>query len=106
MNNSNKTNLKAAIIKTVTEYNSYYEVLSQVIKQYFEDNFAVDWQYFHGWEFSNNGANIVIHYSYEEFGSNTETYMETSYDTVSLDEILEYAQSSQKESLKNIVELK
>lgn len=94
--------LKAAIIKTVTAYNSIHEVLTQVIKQYFEDNFAVDWQYFHGWEFSNNGANIVIHYSYEEFYDNTETCMESSYDTVPLDEILEYAQSSQKESIKNI----
>lgn len=98
--------LKDSIIKTVTAYNRYYDVLPQVIKQYFEDNFAVDWQYFRGWEFSNNGEKIVIHYSYEEFGSNTETYMETSYDTVTLDAILEYAQSSQKESLKNMKQLR
>ena len=92
MNNSNKTNLTAAIIKAVTEYNSYVKALSPVIKQYFEEN-DEGWKCFNGWGFSNNGETIVIHYSYEEFCNNTETCMETSYDIVPLDEILDYTQA-------------
>ena len=83
-------NLKSDIIKTVTSYNNYYEMLSSVIKQYFEENDG-GWKFFNGWKFSNDGENIIIHYSYEEFGNNTETYMETSDDIVPLDEILEYS---------------
>ena len=93
---------KATIIKIVTDYNSYIEMLSPVIERYFEDNFY-DWQYFNGWEFSSNGENIVIHYSYEEFFNNAETNMESSFEIVPLDKILEYAQA-QKESGKNIIQ--
>ena len=84
-------NLKSDdIIKTVTAYNRCYESLSPVIKQYFEETDG-GWKFFNGWKFSNNGENIVIHYSYEEFGNNTETYMETNDDIVPLDDIMEYA---------------
>ena len=88
-------NLKSDIIKTVIAYNNYYEMLSSVIKQYFEDN-DEGWKFFNGWNFANNGDSIVIHYSYEEFSNNTDTYMETSEDIVSLDEILEYSKIDNK----------
>lgn len=86
--NSTKTD----IIKAVTEYNSHIKVLSPVIKRYFEENNG-GWKYFNGWGFSNNGETIVIHYSYEEFCGNTETCMESSFEIVPLDDILEYMQS-------------
>ena len=51
-------------------------------------NSLKDWKHFNGWNFSNNGENIVLHYSYENFWSNTESCLDFGEDTVSLETIL------------------
>ena len=77
------------IKSTVVDYKQICELLENIIKRYVEneDNWE-DWKHFNGWDFSNNGENIILNYSYENFWSNTETCLDFGEDTVSLETIL------------------
>ena len=72
---------------TVVDYKQTCELFENIIKRYVADNLE-DWKHFNGWDFSNNGENIILHYSYENFWSNTETCMDFGEETVSLETIL------------------
>ena len=54
------------------------------------------WKHFNGWEFSDNGENIILHYSYENFWSNTEYCTDFDSETVSLETILKLYKISEK----------
>lgn len=78
------------VIKTVTEYKQLVDVLSPLVEKYFNENYAEGWRYYRGWDLSSDGKSIIMHYSYNEWLSNTETYLETDCITESLDLILGY----------------
>lgn len=79
----------------VNEYNKIHKELNTIVEQYFK-NYLEDWKHFNGWEFSDNGENIILHYSYENFLSNTETCMDFGEDVVSLETILNYNETRNK----------
>ena len=82
-------------LKTIiTDYKQTCELFSNIINCYVADNFE-DWKHFNGWEFSNNGENIILHYSYKNFLSNTEYCTDFDTETVSLETILDYNEMSQ-----------
>ena len=87
MNNIDIDKIKS----TVVDYKQVCEMLEHIIKRYVEneDNWEV-WKHFKGWDFSNNGENIVLHYSYENFWSNTETCLDFGEDIVSTEIILNF----------------
>ena len=87
MNNIDIDKIKS----TVVDYKQICELLENIIKRYVEneDNWEV-WKHFKGWDFSNNGENIVLHYSYENFWSNTETCLDFGEDIVSTEIILNF----------------
>ena len=83
-------------LKTIiTDYKQTCELFSNIINCYVADNLE-DWKHFNGWEFSDNGENIILHYSYENFWSNTETCMDFGEDIVSLETILKLYKISEK----------
>ena len=75
------------IEESVERYNNSLKTVSPLVKVYADKNLE-EWQHFSGWNFIDNGKNIQINYSYEDFWSNTECYTEFGSITVPLIDVL------------------
>lgn len=73
----------------IVDYNQTCELFDKIINHYVVDNLE-DWKNFHGWSFSDNGEKIILHYTYENFWSNTETCTEFDSDVISTEIILNF----------------
>ena len=91
----------AILIKdSVERYNNSINTVAPFVKVYADKNLE-EWQHFSGWNFIDNGKNIQIDYSYEDYWSNTESYTEHDSITVPLIDVLkvmdEYITVKEKE---------
>ena len=88
------------IKSTIIDYNQTCELFDKIINHYVADNLE-HWKNFNGWSFSDNGEKIILHYSYENFWSNTETYTDFDSDVISMEIILKFY-NEQGENNENI----
>jgi uncharacterized protein YaaR (DUF327 family) len=80
-------------IEKIQEYKKVKEFLDDVCEKYFETNYDTDWQLYSGWSICDNCQSVYIHYIYEEFWSNTETYTEVSEVKVKIDDLIEFSKT-------------
>ena len=88
------------IKSTIIDYNQTCELFDKIINRYVVDNLE-HWKNFNGWSFSDNGEKIILHYSYENFWSNTETCTDFDSDVISMETILKFY-NEQGENNENI----
>lgn len=91
------------IIESVESYNISVETITPHVEKYADKNLE-DWQYFSDWNFVDEGRKIKIHYSYEDYWSNTETYTEFDSITVPLEDVLKMMWSDDM-SLEEVIDV-
>lgn len=79
--------------ENIVIYQQIRNLLDDVCKKYFEANYEIDWQHYSGWSICDNCESVYIHYSYEDFWSNTETYTEVSEVKVKIDDLIEFSKT-------------
>ena len=80
-------------IDKIQEYKKVKEFLDEICEKYFDANYDTDWQCYSGWSICDNCESVYIHYAYEEFWSNTETYTEVSKVKVKIDDLIEFSKT-------------
>lgn len=75
---------------------SIKNLLDDICKKYFEANHNTNWQHYSHWSIDDKCETIYIHYSYEDFWSNTEMYTEVGTTKVSINELIEFSKMVNK----------
>ena len=91
------------IIESVESYNISIETVAPLVEKYADKNLE-DWQCLIGWNFVDGGRKIEINYSYEDYWSNTETYIECDSIIVPLEDVLKMMWSDDI-SLEEIIDV-
>lgn len=81
--------------ENIVIYQQIKNLLDDVCEKYFDSNYDTDWQLYSSWSIDDNCEIVYIHYCYEEFWSNTETYTEVSKVKVKLDDLIEFSKTLQ-----------
>lgn len=75
------------------EYKRSKNFLDTLCKAYFEANHNINWEHYSHWTIDDKCEMVYLHYSYEEFWSNTEMYTEVGTTIVSIDELIEFGKT-------------
>lgn len=79
--------------ENIVIYQQIRNLLDDVCKKYFTANHNTDWHYYSHWSIDDNCETVCIHYSYDDFWSNTEMYTEVGTTIVSIDELIEFSKT-------------
>lgn len=77
--------------ENIVIYQQIRNLFDDICKRYFEANYDTDWYHYSNWSIDDNCEIVYIHYSYEDFWSNTETYTEFSEVRIKIDDLIEFS---------------
>lgn len=80
-------------IDKIQEFKEIQITLDEVCEKYFVVNHNISWEHYSHWTIDDKCETVYLHYSYEEFWSNTEMYTEVGTTIVSIDELIEFSKT-------------
>ena len=79
--------------ENIVVYQQIKKLLDGVCEKYFAVNHNTSWEHYSHWTIDDKCETVYLHYSYEEFWSNTEMYTEVGTTIVSIDELIEFSKT-------------